>query len=120
MTVPHGSTVALSVAEAPQWRPSTALSGVDDGRSVPFHILGSQWRVTYSMAYQRTCLLLLVCLGPSAEARDLRTNSTFGGFELGEGSSQTHIFHSGPGLYSLDISGGRDSARWSMNVEDYY
>ena len=72
------------------------------------------------MAYQGTCLLLLVCLGPSAQARDLQTGSSFGGFELGEGSSQTHTFHSGPGLYQLEVSGGRDAARWSMTVEDYY
>jgi hypothetical protein len=119
-TVPRGSTVALSVAEVPQWRPSTTFSGVDDGRSPAFRILGSQWKVTYSMGYQGTCLLLLVCLGPSAEARNIQTNSNFGGFELGEGSSQTHVFHGGPGLYRLEISAGRDSARWSMTVEDYY
>ncbi len=119
-SVPHGTTVALNVAEAPRWRPSTTFSGVDDGRSRAFRILGSQWKVAYNMAYQGTCLLLLVCLGPSAEARNIQTDSSFGGFELGEGSSQTHIFHSGPGLYRLEISAGRDSARWSMTVEDYY
>jgi eukaryotic-like serine/threonine-protein kinase len=120
VTVPHNSMVALSVAEAPRWRPLTTFSGVDDGRSVPFRILGSRWKVTYSMAFRGTCLLLLVCLGPSAEAHDIQTNSNVGGFELGEGSEQVHIFHAGPGLYRLDISGGQDSARWSMTVEDYY
>ena len=119
-TVPHGSTIALSVAEAPQWRALTTFSGVDDGRSVPFRILGSRWKVTYNMGYEGTCLLLLVCLGPSAEARNLQSDSTFGGFELGEGSSLTHTFRSGPGLYRLEVSGGRDSARWSMTVADYY
>ena len=119
-TIPRGSTVALSVSEAPRWRPLTTFSGVDNGQSVPFRILGSKWRVTYSMSYQGTCLLLVVCFGPSAEARNLQTNSTFGSFELGEGESQTHTFSSGAGLYSLLISGGRDSARWSMTVEDYY
>jgi hypothetical protein len=119
-TVARGATVALSVAEAPRWRPLTSFSGVDNGKSVAFRILGSKWRVTYSMAYQGTCLLLVVCFGPSAEARNLQTNSTFGGFELGEGESETHTFSSGSGLYSLLISAGRDSARWSMTVEDYY
>ena len=37
-----------------------------------------------------------------------------------EGESQTHTFSSGAGLYRLVVSGGRDSARWSMTVEDYY
>jgi hypothetical protein len=119
-TIPRGSTVALSVSEAPSWRPLTTFSGVDNGQSVPFRILGSKWRVTYSMSYQGSCLLLVVCFGPSAEARNLHSNSTFGGFELGEGESLTHTFSSGSGLYSLHISGGRDSARWSMTVEDYY
>ena len=119
-TVPSGSTVALSVAEAPRWRPLTSFSGVDDGHSVPFRIRGSEWRVNYSMSYRGTCLLILTCLGPSAEARNLEGESTFGGFELNEGSSQTHTFTSGPGLYTVDISGGQDSARWSMTVEDRY
>jgi hypothetical protein len=119
-TVPHGSTVALSVAETPRWRELTTFSGVDDGQSVPFRILGNRWRVSYSMAYQGTCALLLVCFGPSAEARDLETGSGLGSFELGEGSAETHTFDTGPGLYRLQISGGRDSARWSMSVEDYY
>ncbi len=119
-TVSRGAAVALSVSEAPRWRALATFSGVDDGQSVPFRILGNQWRVTYSMAYQGTCLLLVVCLGPSADVHDLRTGSAFGDFELEEGESQTHTFSSGAGLYRLVVSGGQDSARWSMTVEDYY
>jgi len=119
-TVAHGSTVALSVAETPSWRVLTSFSGVDGGRSVPFRILGSRWRVSYSMEYEGTCLLLLVCFGPSAQATNLATGSSIGGFELGEGPSETHTFNTGPGLYRVAVSGGRDSARWSMTVEDYY
>jgi len=119
-TVAHGSTVALSVAETPSWRVLTSFSGVDGGRSVPFRILGSRWRVSYSMAYEGTCLLLVVCFGPSGHATNLETGSSVGSFELGEGASETHTFDSGPGLYSLAVTGGRDSARWSMTVEDYY
>ena len=119
-TVPRGSTVALSIAEVPRWRALTTFSGVDNGNSVPIRILGRKWRVLYSMAYQETCTLLVVCLGPSAQAQNLQTGSTFGGFELGEGSEETHSFASGPGLYRLEVSGGHDSARWSMTVEDYY
>jgi hypothetical protein len=118
-TVPSGSAVALNVAEAPHWRTLTSFSGVDDGRSVPFRILGKQWRVAYDMAYQESCLLVVLCFGPSAEADDLQTGSSSGSFELGEGNS-THTFHGGPGLYRLVVSGGRDSARWSMTVDDYY
>jgi hypothetical protein len=119
-TVAPGSTVALSVAEAPRWRALTSFSGVDDGRSVPFGIRGRRWRVLYSMSYRETCLLLFVCSGPSARVRDLAGESSFGGFELGEGDSETHTFGGGPGTFQLEVTGGRDSASWSMTVEDYY
>jgi hypothetical protein len=119
-TVARGSTIALNVAEAPRWRVLTSFSGVDSGHSVPFRILGSRWRVSYSMDYEGTCTLLVVCFGPSAQVEDLETRSSFESFELGEGPSETHIYGSGPGLYRLDISGGHDAARWSMTVADYY
>ncbi len=117
---PHGSTVALSVAETPQWRTLTTFSGVDDGHSVPFRIEGSQWRVTYSMSYEGSCLLLLVCFGPSAAASNLKSGQSFDGFDLSSGSSHAHVFDSGPGLYRVNVSGGKDSARWAMTVQDYY
>jgi hypothetical protein len=117
---PRGSTVALSIAEVPRWRTLTTFSGVDDGRSVPVRILGAKWRVVYHMSYQGLCTLLVVCLGPSAAVDDLRTESTFGQFELGEGDTETHTFDSGPGLYRVVVSGGHDSAKWSMTVADYY
>lgn len=119
-SVPRGSTVRLSIVEAPHWRALTSFSGVDDGRSVPFRILGKRWRLRYSMEYEGTCTLLLVCLGPSAEAINLHDGAGFDSFELGEGDSETHTFNSGPGLYRVLVSGGHDSARWSMTVEDYY
>jgi Protein kinase domain/PASTA domain len=119
-TVPRGSTVALSVAEAPRWRALTTFSGVNSAHSVPFRILGSRWRVSYTMDYEDTCTLLVVCFGPSAEVEDLETGSSFGSFELGEAPSETHIYGSGPGLYRLNVSAGHDAARWSMTVADYY
>jgi hypothetical protein len=119
-TVPRGSTVALSVAEAPRWRPLTTFSGVDDGSSVAFRIQGSRWRVRYSMSYRESCLLVVVCLGPSAKAQNLQSGASAGGFDLGEGPAQTHTFDGGPGLFRLSIAGGQDSARWSMTVDDYY
>jgi hypothetical protein len=119
-SAPRGSTVALSIAETPRWRPLTSFSGVDDGSSVPFRILGRRWRVTYSMGFTGTCVFLIVCEGPSAAVRNLGGGANPGGFELSEGESQTHVFDSGPGLYKIVISGGRDSARWTMSVQDYY
>jgi serine/threonine protein kinase len=113
------STVALSIAETPRWRALTTFSGVDDGRSVPFRILGDKWKVVYHMTYEGLCTLLLVCFGPSAEVENLHTGSTFGGFKLGDGETETQSFD-GPGLYRMAVSAGHDSARWSMTVEDYY
>jgi len=119
-TIPHGSTVALSVAEAPRWRALTTFSGVDDGKSVPFRILGSDVEGELQHGLPRH----VPAAGgvPRAERRggNVQTGSTFGGFELGKGETETHTFTSGPGVYSLVVSGGRDSARWSMTVEDHY
>jgi hypothetical protein len=120
VSVRPGSTVALHIAEAPRWRELTGFSGVDDGESVPLQILGGKWKITYGMSYEGSCTLLLVCFGPSAEVEDLHTGSTFDSFELGEGESETHTFDSGPGLYRLKVTGGHDSAQWSMTVYDYY
>ena len=119
-TIPRGSTVVLSVAEPPRWRVLTSFSGVNEGHSVPFRILGSRWRVSYSMAYEGTCELLVVCFGPSAEVENLETGSSFGAFELGEGASETHIFGVGPGLYRVKSPAAMIRARWSMTVADYY
>jgi hypothetical protein len=119
-SVPRGSKVALNVAEPPRWRALTSFSGTGGGHSVPVSIRGQHWRVLYDMSYPGTCLLLVTCLGPSAEAKDVNTGAGFGGFELSEGSSKTHTFDSGPGLYSVQVSGGTDAAEWSMTVEDYY
>jgi hypothetical protein len=112
--------VALSIAEVPRWRNLTTFSGVDDGRSVPFRILGRRWRVSYRMAFRGTCILLVVCGGPNAEAVDLEGGSGAGSFDLSEGQSETHVFDGGPGLYRVVVSGGRDSAGWTMTVQDYY
>jgi hypothetical protein len=117
--VAGGSTVHVVLSSGPQWRPLTTFSGVDDGQSVVFRILGAKWRVRYKMSYVGTCMLLVVCFGPSAEVDNLKTGASFGGFELGEGETETHTFDSGPGLYRMVISAGHDSARWSMTVEDY-
>jgi serine/threonine-protein kinase len=114
------STVGLAVAEAPRWRPLTSFSGIDDGHSVPVQILGRQWRVNYEMSYSGTCLLLITCLGPSAEVLNLTTGSSSEGFELSEGSSESHTFRTGPGTYRLDVTGGDDRARWAMTIEDFY
>jgi eukaryotic-like serine/threonine-protein kinase len=126
-SVPRGSTVTLSVAESPRWRTLTSFSGVDDGRSLPFRIKGRRWRVSYDMSFRGTCVFLVFCEGPSAEARELEEGGgeapeggSAGSFELSEGEGRTHVYDTGPGLYQLVISGGRDSAGWRIDVQDWY
>ena len=117
--VVNGSIVHVVLSSGPQWRALTTFTGVDDGESVPFRILGAKWRVVYHIAYQGSCTLLVVCFGPSAEVENLTTGASFDSFELGEDQTETHIFDSGPGLYRLVISGGHDPARWAMTIEDH-
>jgi hypothetical protein len=115
-----GSTVSLSVARTPRWHAVTSFAGTGDAGSVAFRIRGSRWEVTYSMDYQGTCTLLIVCFGPSATARSVGTNSAVGTFDLSKGTGHAHVFESGPGLYMVTVSAGHDAARWSMQVRDYY
>jgi eukaryotic-like serine/threonine-protein kinase len=115
-----GSTVKLSVAETPQWKPVTSLRGEATGRSVPFKIRGTQWRIVYSMGYQGTCQLLLICSGPNAHIADLSGGDDPHGFSLDEGSNRIWTFNSGPGSYQVTITPGSDDARWSAQVQDYY
>ncbi len=117
--VRRGATISLSVAEQPRWRTLTSFDSEGDGHSVPFRIEGRRWRVRYAMFYEGSCTFLLVCFGPSAQVRNLETGQTLEGFDLSSGSAHGHTFESGPGLYSVSVSGGSDSARWSMSVQDY-
>jgi serine/threonine-protein kinase len=115
-----GSTVVLEVAEQPRWRALTSFSGAAGGHSVPFRILGRQWRVVYSMSYQGTCTFIFFCSGPSARVLHPATNATVTQFDLGEGNGETQVFRSGPGLYELSVTPGGDTAKWSISVQDYY
>ncbi|HTQ67897.1 MAG TPA: protein kinase [Solirubrobacteraceae bacterium] len=120
-SVPSGSTVTLTVVASPQWRALTSFSGIDDGQSVPFRIRGHRWRLSYTMSYRHTCLFLVVCQGPSASVEELPGSSSFGEFELDEGSgTHYHVYDGGPGLYRVTVTGGHDPARWSATVEDFY
>jgi hypothetical protein len=111
-----GSTVALFVAETPQWRP---LTTVTTSQPVAFTIRGTRWRIVYQMAYQGTCTWIFFCSGPNAQVL------TEGGgpvrsFGLSDGGPQTQTFERTPATYRLRVTPGGDSARWSVEIEDYY
>jgi eukaryotic-like serine/threonine-protein kinase len=113
------STVTLSVAETPSWRYVTSFSGSASGRSVPFTIRGSQWRVVYHMTYDGTCDFVLFCNGPSAQVTGIGAGSINQSFDLNDGGSQTRVFTTGAGQYQVAIKPGWDSARWSITVQDW-
>jgi hypothetical protein len=112
-----GSTVSLSVAEAPRWRALTTITG---GLSVPFRIHGTRWRLVYRMAFDGTCTFIFVCSGPTAHAVNLTKGTSAGSFDLNEGTGQIWTFPTGPGLYQVKISPGSDTAKWSAQVQDWY
>ncbi|HEY3726823.1 MAG TPA: protein kinase [Solirubrobacteraceae bacterium] len=118
--LPRGSRVALDVAEVPQWKALASFSGGDQQRTIRFRVRGPRWRVVYSMGYHGDCTFLVFCSGPSAEVTNAGNGSALSGFDLNDGSRETHVFQSGAGVYRLTISPGSDSTRWSMWVEDYY
>jgi hypothetical protein len=118
--VTPGSTIELAVAEVPSWRPLTSFGGTNQDQSVPFRIRGQRWRIVYSMGYVGTCTLIFICQGPSATLTDVQTGQTVDSFDLGQGSSQTRTFHTGPGVYQLSVSPGSDTARWDIKVQDLY
>lgn len=109
-------TVTLSVAETPRWQTITSFSGAGGGRSSTFKIKGSQWRVVYSMTYDGTCDFIFFCDGPNAQVLGPKNES----FGLHDGSGQTKVFSTGPGLYQIQIQPGLDNTRWSFTVEDWY
>jgi eukaryotic-like serine/threonine-protein kinase len=117
--LPH-ATVALSVAEVPQWRGLTSFSGVTSGSSVPFRIRGTQWRMVYDMGYRGACSLVFICSGPSATVTNVKTGAPVQHFDLDEGSARVWTFKSGPGVYEIAITPGSDNARWAVRVQDYY
>ncbi|HWD74671.1 MAG TPA: protein kinase [Solirubrobacteraceae bacterium] len=116
-TVPAKSTVALSVAETPQWRALSRFGGRSSG---VLHITGERWRIVYSMGFQGTCTWILFCSGPTARVIDTATGQTVRGFGLADGNGQSETFGTGPGSYEILVTPGGDAATWSIEVEDYF
>jgi hypothetical protein len=116
----RGSTMSLQVAETPQWRMLTTLSGTSSGQSVPYRIRGRQWRLVITMAYHGTCTFIFFCNGPSAQVVNLRTGHAVDSFDLGTGTAQNRVEPSGPGVYQLRVSAGSDTANWRVSVQDRY
>ena len=108
------------MAETPQWKAVTSFSGENAGRSVPFKVLGTQWRIVYTMGYKGTCELIFICSGPNAHIANLGGGDDPHGFGLDEGTNHIWTFDSGSGIYQVTITPGSDNARWSAQIQDYY
>jgi eukaryotic-like serine/threonine-protein kinase len=119
---PPGSTIALTVVAQPRWRTVTSFASTGDGagKSVPFRIRGDRWRLSYDMHYVGSCSFLLVCFGPGADVIKPSSGEKLDSFDLGDGSGKTHEVDSGPGIFQVKVSAGRDSATWSIRIQDYY
>jgi PASTA domain len=117
VSAPAHSTITLSVAETPQWRPVERFTGGDSGA---FHITGDHWRIVYSMGFQGTCTWIFFCSGPTARVLNAGTGQTVHGLGLLNGTGQTQTFATGPGSYDIRVTPGGDAANWSIEVEDYY
>jgi len=116
-STPAGSTVHLSVAETPQWRPLTTFQGSGSGA---VRIIGEHWRLVYSMAFQGTCTWIFWCSGPTARVINAGTGQTVASFGLSDGPNQSRTFATGPGTYEIQVTPGGDDARWSVRVDDDY
>ena len=116
-SAPVGSTVNLSVAETPQWRPVTTFQSAGSGT---FRIIGEHWRLAYNMGFQGTCTWIFWCSGPTARVIDATTGQTLTRFGLADGSGQVRTFATGPGTYEIKVTPGGDDARWSARVQDDY
>jgi serine/threonine-protein kinase len=114
-----GSTVSLSVAEAPRWRDVVGFTDRGGRASPSFRIRGARWRIVYRMSYSGMCTFIFFCSGPSAQVTK-SSGGTAGSFDLGDGDRRVQAFNTGPGIYQVAITPGNDSATWSAEVQDYY
>jgi serine/threonine-protein kinase len=115
-----GSSVSLSVAEAPRWRDLITFTDRDGRGSPPVRIRGSRWRIVYRMSYSGMCTFIFFCSGPSAQIVSSERGNHVTSFDLGDGDHQIQTFNTGPGVYQVMITPGNDSATWSAEVQDYY
>ena len=94
--------VSVYVAEVPQWRPITSLTGSGHSTSAQFRVRGTRWRIVYTMGFQGTCTFIFFCSGPQAEVDNVRSGSTVDSFGLNDGGRQTRTFDAGAGVYRPD------------------
>jgi eukaryotic-like serine/threonine-protein kinase len=121
VSAPPNSEVTLSVAETPRWRTVVSFAASGGATSVPFRIRGARWQVLYTMSYHAPCTFIFFCDGPPhAAIVSLQGSQPVSGFDLGNGSGRTQTIGSGPGVYRLRVDSGRDQARYSVQIQDFF
>jgi hypothetical protein len=113
------STVRLAVAEIPRWHTVRTFSGTDAGNSGAFRIRGTRWRMVYRMDYVGMCTFIIFCDGPTAHVHHAGGGARATDFDLDRGARHVWTFASGAGTYDIDITPGSDTARWSVEVQDF-
>ena len=113
---PARSTVRLSVSETPRWR---TVSTFGDRESEPVRIRGARWRLVTTVSHASHCTLLVFCHGSSAQVTR-GGGSSVATVGLGDGSAQTHVFMTGPGVYRVAVSPASGDTRWAIAVQDDY
>jgi len=119
---PAGSTVTLSVAQAPRWRQLDSLAGAGGAVTAPLLVLGDRLRIVYSLRFGDDCSFwfLSFCSGPTVSLVEQDSGRAVARVQLGAGSRQTQAIQAPPGRYRLLLSPGGDPASWSLALQDYY
>jgi hypothetical protein len=117
LTVKAHSTVTLSVAEQPRWRPVTSFTGIGSGT---FTIRGDRWRLVYDSADESSCSFIFFCNDSSVRVVSAASGAQIDDFSLSDGTGRTRVIASGPGRYEVQVSPASSHARWSMQVQDHF
>jgi hypothetical protein len=75
--------------------------------------------MVYRMDYVGMCTFIIFCDGPTAHVRDTGGGARATDFDLDRGARHVWTFASGAGTYDIDITPGSDTARWSVEVQDF-
>lgn len=117
-SVPPGGTVELTVAASDQWRTVTEFNTSSEASSEIFRIRGSQWRITYTLTFDRC--RFGGCFPPDLEIDAASLAGGYRAYTLKEGTHTTAV-PLGPGRYSVSVMDyGDTDFQVSVTVEDYW
>jgi hypothetical protein len=107
----------LDVAEVPTWKTVSQFSTTS---SPVFRIVGSRFRLVYSVQNEKSCTLWVFCSRTSATVTDTSSGAELDHFDLSDGDGERQVFATGPGSYQIEVDPSSGDARWSFGVQDWY